>query len=260
MKLFIDSREPKTLIKYITSLNESSKNKIIIEQKQLDNGDFIFYDEINNKNILVIERKSLEDLESSIKDGRYNEQSFRLNELNIHNHNIIYLIEGAIINYKNTFFRNTLYSTLLSLNYYKGFSVITSLNKIETGDILLAFSSKLIRENKPGFYNDLSNNTDNNTINNTNNTINNTNNYINNIKLSKKSNVTCDNIFQLMIMQIPGISAVSAQAITNEFNNIQELIESLKNEDNKLENIKLASGRKINKTIYDSLKKYLLNI
>ena len=250
MKLFIDSREPKTLIKYITSLNESSKNKIIIEQKQLDNGDFIFYDEINDKNILVIERKSLEDLESSIKDGRYNEQSFRLNELNIHNHNIIYLIEGSIINYKNTFFRNTLYSTLLSLNYYKGFSIITSLNQIETGDILLAFSSKLIRENKPGFYNDLSNNIDNNTINNT-------NNYINNVKLSKKSNVTCDNIFQLMIMQIPGISAASAQAITSEFNNIQELIESLKNEDNKLENIKLASGRKINKTINDSLKKYL---
>ena len=250
MKLFIDSREPKTLIKYITSLNESSKNKIIIEQKQLDNGDFIFYDEINDKNILVIERKSLEDLESSIKDGRYNEQSFRLNELNIHNHNIIYLIEGSIINYKNTFFRNTLYSTLLSLNYYKGFSIITSLNQIETGDILLAFSSKLIRENKPGFYNDLSNNIDNNTINNT-------NNYINNVKLSKKSNVTCDNIFQLMIMQIPGISAASAQAITSEFNNIQELIESLKKEDNKLENIKLASGRKINKTIYDSLKKYL---
>ena len=250
MKLFIDSREPKTLIKYITSLNESSKNKIIIEQKQLDNGDFIFYDEINDKNILVIERKSLEDLESSIKDGRYNEQSFRLNELNIHNHNIIYLIEGSIINYKNTFFRNTLYSTLLSLNYYKGFSIIISLNQIETGDILLAFSSKLIRENKPGFYNDLSNNIDNNTINNT-------NNYINNVKLSKKSNVTCDNIFQLMIMQIPGISAASAQAITSEFNNIQELIESLKNEDNKLENIKLASGRKINKTINDSLKKYL---
>lgn len=250
MKLFIDSREPKTLIKYITSLNESSKNKIIIEQKQLDNGDFIFYDEINDKNILVIERKSLEDLESSIKDGRYNEQSFRLNELNIHNHNIIYLIEGSIINYKNTFFRNTLYSTLLSLNYYKGFSIIISLNQIETGDILLAFSSKLIRENKPGFYNDLSNNIDNNTINNT-------NNYINNVKLSTKSNVTCDNIFQLMIMQIPGISAASAQAITSEFNNIQELIESLKNEDNKLENIKLASGRKINKTINDSLKKYL---
>ena len=60
-----------------------------------------------------------------------------------------------------------------------------------------------------------------------------------------------------MIMQIPGISAASAQAITSEFNNIQELIESLKNEDNKLENIKLASGRKINKTINDSLKKYL---
>lgn len=260
MQLFIDLREPKTLVTYITSLNESAKNKVTIIQKNLDIGDFVFYDEKNERTLLIIERKSLSDLESSIKDGRYNEQSFRLNETLIHNHNIIYLLEGAIINYKNTFFRNTLYSTLFSLNYYKGFSVINSLNQIETGDLLLAFASKLIRENKPGFYCDLSNNVENNIINaniiNTN-TI--KDNYIENVKLSKKSHVNSDNIFQLMIMQIPGISAASAQALANEFKNIEDLISSLKDEkDERLKNVKLASGRKLNKTISESLKKYLL--
>ena len=101
MQLVIDLREPKTLVAYITSLNESAKNKVTIIQKNLDIGDFVFYDEKNERTLLIIERKSLSDLESSIKDGRYNEQSFRLNEAPINNHNIIYLLEGAIINYKN---------------------------------------------------------------------------------------------------------------------------------------------------------------
>ena len=48
------------------------------------------------KLIILIERKSLNDLESSIKDGRYSEQSIRLNSSEIHNHNIYYLIEGNI--------------------------------------------------------------------------------------------------------------------------------------------------------------------
>jgi ERCC4-type nuclease len=256
MQLLIDLREPKTLVAYITSLNENAKNKVTIIQKNLDIGDFVFYDEKNECTLLIIERKSLSDLESSIKDGRYNEQSFRLNEAQIHNHNIIYLLEGAIINYKNTFFRNTLYSTLFSLNYYKGFSVINSLNQIETGDLLLAFASKLIRENKPGFYCDLSNNVN---ITNNINTTNNNNNYIDNVKVTKKSHINSDNIFQLMIMQIPGISAISAQALANEFKNIEDLISSLKDEKNeRLKNVKLASGRKLNKTINDSLKKYLV--
>ena len=93
MILNIDNREPKEIINYLNFFNESSKNKVIINITKLNLGDYVFYDEINEKNILIIERKSLNDLEASIKDGRYNEQSLRLNEANIENHNIYYLIE-----------------------------------------------------------------------------------------------------------------------------------------------------------------------
>ena len=247
MQLFIDLREPKSLVSYIISLNETSNTKITIIQKNLDIGDYIFYDELSNKEILIIERKSLADLESSIKDGRYNEQSFRLNETNLHNHNIIYLLEGAIIKY-NPNFRSTLYSSLFSLNYYKGFSVINVLNQTETGDILMAFASKLLRENKPGFYSDLSNNNENNNTN-----------YISTLKTTKKSHINSENIFQLMLMQIPGISNVSALALSNEFKNMENLLNSLKSTNiEKLENIKLASGRKLNKKIITSLKENLV--
>ena len=246
MQLLIDLREPKTLVDYIISLNETSKTKITIVQKNLDIGDYVFYDEHNAKEIIIIERKSLADLEASIKDGRYSEQSFRLNETSLHNHNIIYLLEGAIIKY-NPKFRSTLYSSLFSLNYYKGFSVINVLNQAETGDILLAFASKLLRENKPGFYCDVSNNENNNT------------NYISTLKTTKKSHINSENIFQLMLMQIPGISNVSALALSNEFQNMENLLTALKSSNiDKLENIKLASGRKLNKKIIASLKENLV--
>ena len=249
MHLLIDLREPKSIINYITSLNEVSKNKIALIQKNLDLGDYVFYDEVNNKPLLIIERKSLSDLEASIKDGRYKEQSYRLNESPIHNHNVIYLLEGAIINYKEASFKNTLYSTLLSLNYYKGFSVINVLNQIETGDLLMAFAAKLMRENRAGFYSDVSNSNIQN---------NNCENYIDTIKTTKKSHKNSENIFQLMLMQIPGISNVSALALSKEFKNMTELLSSIKDENNdKLESIKLASGRKLNKNISVALKQYV---
>lgn len=247
MQLLIDAREPKSLVANLTVLKEKSNINVTIIQKNLTIGDYIFYDEINAKELLIIERKSLADLESSIKDGRYKEQSFRLNETHIHNHNIIYLLEGAIINYKNAEFKSTLYSTLFSLNYYKGFSVINVLNQTETCDLLIAIASKLIRENKPGFYCQPISST--NLVNSE---------YSTTLKPTKKSHITKDNIFAIMLKQIPGISNVSALALISEFKTMENLLTSLKTDNFTFENIKLESGRKINKTIISALKEYLI--
>ena len=241
MQLLIDLREPKTLVQNIITLNETSKTKVIIIQKNLTIGDYVFYDELSEQPLLIIERKSLSDLESSIKDGRYKEQSFRLNEASTHNHNIIYLLEGAIINYKEVSFRSTLYSTLFSLNYYKGFSVINTLNQTETATMLMAFASKISRENKPGFYSIKTTALATETA-----TEASEESYISTLKTSKKSHI------------IPGISSVSALALANEFKNMETLLQSLKDENANFENIKLASGRKLNKNIIGSLKSFLV--
>ena len=242
MHLLVDAREPKSVLNHLNALNEQSTNKINIIQKNLTVGDYVFYDEINDKEILIIERKSLADLESSIKDGRYKEQSFRLNEANVHNHNIIYLLEGAIINYKNANFKSTLYSTLFSLNYYKGFSVFNVLNQNETIELLLAIGTKLMRENKPGFYCLNDTKTDNSL---TTSQVE----YSNTLKSTKKSHITKDNIFTIMLKQIPCISNVSALALVNEFKTMENLLTSLKDSNTNFETIKLESGRKINKNI-----------
>ena len=65
----------------------SSYENIKIETSNLPLGDIIICDEQENEKIMI-ERKTLIDLAASIRDGRYNEQSFRLNNTNIHNHNI----------------------------------------------------------------------------------------------------------------------------------------------------------------------------
>lgn len=273
MILNIDNREPKEIIDYLNFFNENSKNKITINVSTLDLGDYIFYDEKNEKNILIIERKSLNDLEASIKDGRYNEQSFRLNESNIENHNIYYLIEGSIINYKNKAFKNTLYSSLFSLSYYKGFSVFNSLNMRETAEIIYAFVNKILREkDKCGYYDiknikNIKNLQNNELINNLGDLSNNSlisfpdleNNYAKVVKPTKKENITHDNINVIMLMQIPGVSFQTANTIMREYKTIKNLILMLEKDENILDSLKNENNnRKINKNIINSIKNYLL--
>jgi hypothetical protein len=50
-------------------------------------------------------------------------------------------------------------------------------------------------------------------------------NYTEVIKSVKKDNVTKENIGEIMLMQIPGISATLAKAVLSHFNNFQEFIE-----------------------------------
>ena len=287
MRLVIDTREPNAIIQYLNAVNnnhiqdnKSKKNKsatISIEVKPLDIGDYeIYYLDDDLIPSVIIERKSLADLESSIKDGRYKEQSFRLDKSAIHNHNIIYLIEGNIQNYRNSNFRQTIYSTMFSLNYFKGFSVICSNNQIETGEIVYNFIQKLGKESgKQGFYQNVTTTIEeeqekqekqeqekdkSQEKEKQEEQLEQSNDYLACVKTSKKSFITTENIFELMLMQIPGISNVSANAISGKYANMDNLLQSLKNETCKEEfsMIRLSNGRKLNKNIVESIQKYLL--
>lgn len=262
MKLYIDNREPKTIIDFLNYINNNSKNKIIIEIKNLDLGDYVLYDEENERNIIIIERKSLSDLEASIKDGRYNEQSYRLSQNNLENHNIYYLIEGSIINYKNKSFKSTLYSCLFSLSYFKGFSVFNSLNFTESAEIIYSFVNKFLRErDKVGYYSNNSNiKIVNKDCSEDLNQENKEDNYLANIKNTKKSNITRENIDILMLMQVPGVSITSATTIMNTYKSINDLVNNLRENENCLDSLKIEnSNRKISKNIIASIKYYLIN-
>ncbi len=257
MILYIDNREPDTIIEQLNFLNNSLN--ITITKKNLDIGDYLIYDEINQKPVILIERKSYNDLLSSIKDGRYNEQSYRLNNYELNNHNIFYLIEGNI-NAQLKQSQKILYSAIFSLNYYKGFSIYYSNNLSDTAKIIFNIISKLIKEkNKIPYFSNSNNIFNENTNENANENANEntniiTNDYVQNIKNTKKSNINKENILQIMLNQIPGISNVNSSKIISKYNNnLYYLLEQLKFED-----ISNNNDNNIPKNIKEKLKYYLI--
>jgi ERCC4-type nuclease len=264
MIIKIDCRE-KALLEECNKqqlINDSSQFiKIISENIPL--GDIIIYDDNNNEK-LIIERKTLLDLAASIRDGRYTEQGFRLQQCSMHNHNIIYLIEGDLRYYKpfkSNIDKKALLSSMVSINYFKGFSLFRTITLTETAEWLLQLTRKLHKESSsPSFYekailvSESSNNVELNDNTETS--------YSSAMKRVKKENINPTNIGEIMLSQIPGVSNASAIAIMNKYLTIQNLIQKLATDDKALINISISdkSGklRKINKTCILNIYKYLL--
>jgi ERCC4-type nuclease len=246
---------------------------VVVETLPL--GDIIL--ENNGSEKLIIERKSLRDLGASIKDGRYEEQSYRLNGLEIPNHNIVYLIEGDI-NRINKFTdktdKLTIFSAIFSLNYYKGFSVIRTMNIEETALFICNSANKIRKcdgENKKAYYSPLLKKVEQNSEENVEVNLEDTehlakvDDYVSVIKKVKKENITPQNIDEIMLCQIPGISSTTAVAIINEFKSIYNLTNQLKEGGTEcLKNITYVTPknqtRKINKTSLANLAKFLLKV
>ena len=154
MFIKIDTRES-DLMTTMNLLFKEHSHEVSVEK--MDLGDIIL-STTDNEEKIIFERKSLYDLASSIKDGRYSEQSYRLNEYSLHNHHIVYIIEGDFERYnavKGRMDKKTLYSALVTLNYFKGFSVIRTKNINETCELIINHADKLQKEPKKlGYYDD----------------------------------------------------------------------------------------------------------
>ncbi len=279
MIIKVDIRET-SLLEKINNLIATMNvfKNIIIKSETLPIGDIIICD--NDIEKIIIERKSITDLISSIKDGRYEEQSYRLNGLNHHNHNIVYLIEGDVN--KNSYYKSRndseklmAYSAMFSLNYYKGFSVFRSFSMDETAIIILNMAYKLEKEKENGikkaFYKNpeiqLHIEAENENENENEQCIEsneeqNVKDYVSVIKKVKKENITPDNIGEIMLCQIPGISSVTALAIMEQYKTIPNLIKELEANNDCLKDISSTNTkgqvRKINKTSVANIVKFLL--
>ena len=281
MLIKIDTRESALLQMLLTQISTIPVFKNIkLKSETLPIGDIIINDDTEDK--VIIERKSIADLLSSIKDGRYEEQSYRLNGLSHHNHNIVYLIEGDV-NKTNRFKSDnqieklTAYSAMFSLNYYKGFSVFRSFSMEETANIVCNMAYKIGKDlaKKPYYQNkiqlempinetmDISSNV---VINNEDDEMPSTSekDYINVVKKVKKDNITQDNIGEIMLCQIPGISSVTALAIMEKYKTIPNLIKELELNSECMKDLSYTNSkgqtRKINKTCIVNIIKFLLKV
>ena len=196
------------------------KNSHQIKSERLPLGDIILHDPGRCRDIVMFERKTLNDLAASIQDGRYKEQSFRLIEnataTGFHTHNIVYIIEGDIEQYEakrnnnNRITKTALQSAMVSLLYYKGFSVVRTMNVGETAEFILHFADKVTKESEEGAtpaYDGDESSTDV------------TQQAYSEVaaKKEKRDYITRENIGQIMLSQVPGVSPKIAAAILAKY-------------------------------------------
>jgi len=270
MIIKVDVRETELIrsIKYVLEISPIYKDvQMVVENLPL--GDIILSK--NDIDKVVIERKSLRDLAASIKDGRYEEQSFRLNGLPIHNHNIVYLVEGDVNKFnvfKDRMEKLTLYSAMVSLNFYKGFSVMRSFNIEESALILCNMAHKIDKyeiDNKTLFYSQSPLNNVDATKNEGENILDSpldkAENYCTVAKKVKKDNVTPKNIGEIMLSQIPGVSSTTAIALMEKFGTLQNLVIKINENQQCLKDLSYINSkgqtRKINKTALNNVICYL---
>lgn len=286
MLIKIDNRE-RELIKKCEDLLVAvpAFKELKIEVQQLPLGDIIICSNQNDNgqidNILV-ERKTLSDLAASIKDGRYDEQSYRLNGLPIHNHNIVYLIEGDLGKFnafKERIDKQTIYSAMFSINHFKGFSLMRTNTIDETAFMVCNMAYKIgkDKDKKPYFQNKMEKMVEENSNLNAGTVVEaeeeglgtggtgtggtGVKDYCAVIKKVKKDNITPENIGEIMLCQIPGVSSVSAIAILRQFKTLPELIKAIKEDATCLTGVSTTDAkgktRKISKTTIETIVKYL---
>jgi ERCC4-type nuclease len=247
MKVIIDERETALYSKCV-ELNTFAT--IQLSKQVLPIGDILFKTDDDTKTLCIIERKSLADLLASIKDGRYEEQSYRLsNNGECSLHNVIYIIEGIMSTLRTPMEKRMVFSSITSLNYFKGFSVLRSSSVSETAELLLFAADKIARGTAEGLSTSASANTEQN--------------YCTVVKKVKKENVTPQNIAEIMLCQIPGISSTNAIAIMKHFSSLSDLIDKLKTNPDCLDDIRIESNgksRKIGKNCVEGIRNYLLPV
>ena len=265
MKVIVDEREAALYELCINHENYANDN-FVLEKRVLQLGDILFTSDDESVTYLCIERKSFQDLLASIKDGRYTEQSYRLSNCYPNPHNVVYLLEGMLSTVKD---KKTVISCIASLNYFKGFSVHRTVSMVETALYVLCMADKMSREFKKGnspmqqasmrqasmqqaSMQQASGqqvsagvevqSTD----------------YCNVVKVSKKANITKENIGQLILMQIPGISSTIAIELMRPFKSFIDFVDHIRENPEYLNTVTVKQ-RKIGSNIVKGIQEFILN-
>lgn len=250
MQIIIDEKEKLIYENCNIMLANLQYKSISINKEVLPLGDIILKTD-DNETIAVIERKTLPDLLASIKDGRYEEQSYRLmNTPELQNVHIFYLIEGPLSTLRTEQERKLIFSVITSLHFFKDMKTLRSSSPNETSEMILCIANKIQKNIEKGIPLKKSNNTIINDIP-----------YSSVVKKVKKDNITPENIGEIILSQIPGISSVTAIAIMKQYRTISLLIDELRNNQQCLDNIQYETNgklRKINKSCISNIISYLL--
>lgn len=249
IKLRIDNRECK--LRELLKDDEKLKEKIIFEN--LEVGDFVY--EINNLPVLVIERKTLDDLSMSIKDGRWRNQKINLLE-NYHRKTIFFIIEGNW-NFKyedhvySGLHKKMIMGSLMNCMIRDDIKMFFTQDISETKYLLIYLIDKLEKDyDKLGLLKlEIENKKSNLQI-----------------HKEKSTKLSQEKFFKNCLLQIPGISSISSESIISHYPSYLIFYESLKDLSdekriNKLSEITCGEKkRKLSKTVIENLIKYIFTV
>ncbi len=213
VKVHVDYRE-----KYIKEYFEKNRDfENIVETKNLEIGDIIIY--INEKPTILIERKTVKDLASSITDGRLREQKFRISSSSIPKDKIIYLIEGELDEkLYGRVDKKTLQGSLINTMIRDDYKVYRTKDPKESVYFLVRLINK-IRNDKSKLIK-IENIKEEDKI---------RNEYCETVVLSKKGNMTPMTFNQVIFLQIPGLSARIVREIQKIYPSIKDLVLTYEN-------------------------------
>jgi len=149
MKIVVDERE-RDLYEALYALlhSQTTPLPIQLEKDVLILGDISIRRDEDDKEWVLLERKSLKDLVASIKDKRYEEQSYRLTHStppDFQLHNICYVIEGVLNTVRNPQERKMILGAMSSLYFFKGFQVMRTSSVQDTAEWILTLATKIER-------------------------------------------------------------------------------------------------------------------
>ena len=275
MKIIIDEREASLYHLCQTFAETHQMKSTPIEKRVLQLGDIIFTSDDESVTHLVIERKSFSDLLASVKDGRYAEQSHRLIHCFPNPHNIVYLLEGMFSTVHQEKDKKKIISCMASLNYFKGFSLMRTVSATETAQHIVYLADKIAKElplkksqsievlQEPSSEGSTESSSEVQPL-----VVPQPTNaqpvvvpYCSVVKAAKKANITKENIGEIILCQIPGISSTTAVELMKPFNTFAEFMNKIKEDSKYLDSVAIENNgkkRKIGKNVIDGIRGFLL--
>jgi len=276
--------------------------KIVLFQRELKIGDILIQTPDENDVLLIERKSFADLLASIKDGRYEEQSHRLLNTSELPPHSIIYLLEGMFSQVYNPRDKQVIYSAMTTMNYFKGFSVYRVSSTQEAAEWLIFTVAKIEKElergKSPYYYSApflnifqikqekrgtlfLSDNAsrnnnyvdfirpelkdqiiENNLIGQPISETQQPANYCNFVKKVKKDNITPENIGEIMLCQIPGISSVTAITIMKQYGTFPQLIKALQENPNCLDGMacETANGksRKISKSSIENIRKFFI--
>jgi ERCC4-type nuclease len=214
--ILIDNREHELI-----TLFSIQQGQAQAQVAQLPVGDVWIGSPETNEYAVVAERKSVADLESSLKDGRYREQRTRLLAFCAEKKaRPLYIIEGGL---QHSYQKKTLWKVLNRLGMRYGVSVMQTVSIKETAELVEAIAQQLTEDKECFKAETLS--------------------YSDVTSFQKKANKDDPENFTLAVLQqCTGVSLDKAKALLTHF---KSLIAIMQAGETTLAEVKTPNGRKL---------------